>query len=176
MSEHNWTAPQAQRVAINFSGGERAVLENMLDWQRDTLMMKCAGLNAAELKRTPLDHTGISLLGLVRHLADVELFWFRFNLDGEQVPGYYHTMERPDACFEGVAQADAGTDFANFTESVTISRQRASAHELDDQFPFPFGKGNSTLRWIYVHVIQEYARHNGHADLLREKIDGTTGE
>ena len=171
-----WTAPEIDRPRPAIAGDERALLESMLDHMRATLQMKCSGLTEDQLKLQPLGYTNLSLLGLVRHVSDVELFWFRVNLNQEEVSGYYHRSDDAEVAWNQAPQGDAQRDFAHYAESVEKARDIASKHELDAAFTHMFFDGDSSLRWIYLHLIQEYGRHCGHADLLRQAIDGTTGE
>ncbi|MFE9253005.1 DinB family protein [Streptomyces sp. NPDC007088] len=157
--------------------GERALLTGYLRDQRLTLELKCAGLDAEALARRSVPPSGLSLLGLVRHLADVERKWFREVMAGQEVERHYRTAANPDGDFEG-ARADPG----EIAEAWRVWRAEvAFAERLVDAVPDlatpaawdgkPF-----ELREILVHLIEEYARHNGHADLLRELIDGRIGQ
>ncbi|MCA1216833.1 DinB family protein [Streptomyces sp. 8L] len=158
--------------------GERELLEGWLDHHRATLALKCAGLSDAQLRRPAVAPSGLSLLGLVRHLAECERGWFRETLDGEDVPGIYFTDEDPDGDFHPGEDATWAEAYATWQAEIAEARRRAAAHRLDDAAA---GRGQRetgrpfTLRWIYTHMIEEYARHNGHADLLREALDGATG-
>ncbi|KJS53786.1 Mini-circle protein [Streptomyces rubellomurinus subsp. indigoferus] len=162
------------RTSTPRTAGERATLAGFLDYQRGTLAMKCAGLSTEQLRARVLAPSGLSLLGLVRHLAEVERGWFRNVLAGEDAPGFW---SHPDGSY---AEFDADT--ADPEEAFAIWRQEcdharelvAAAESLDVQGHF--GEEAFSLRWILGHMVEEYARHNGHADLLREHLDGTTGE
>ncbi|WP_351234679.1 DinB family protein [Streptomyces sp. NPDC002133] len=157
--------------------GERAMLEGFLDYHRETLAMKCAGLDDAQLRRAPLSPSELSLLGLVRHLADVERHWFRRVLADEQAPPLYYSEADPDGEFHVGEQDTWDEAHATWRAEIAKAREAAASRTLDDvstrkgQAGEPF-----SLRWIYTHMIEEYARHNGHADLIREQIDGATGE
>jgi uncharacterized damage-inducible protein DinB len=173
----NWIAPPVDRVEPPYvADDERASLDSWLDYHRNTLLWKCAGLTGEQLTRTPVAKSTLSLLGLVRHMADVERIWFRFRFAGEPVRPIYWSDEREDADFELVDPANAEADFAAFAAEVAAARQAAAGRSLEE--PFTFGKRQirSDLRWVYVHMIEEYARHNGHADLIRELVDGATGD
>jgi uncharacterized damage-inducible protein DinB len=156
------------------------MLNAWLDFHRDTLLLKCAGLTDDQLRLQSVPGSTLSLLGLVRHMTDVERGWFRCALAGEEVPPLYRTAENPEGDFAGVATADVGETFKIFDRECDLARQAvAAAPDLD-----AFGRADGrragvrrpfTGRWILVHMIEEYARHNGHADLLRERIDGATG-
>ena len=116
----------------------------------------------------------LSLLGLVRHLADVERSWFRIRLAGEGVTHIFFTETEPDLDFDGAVAdpEEVATAFAAWRREVARAREITSAFELDDTFVHPGTGETLTHRWVLTHMIEEYARHNGHADLLREAIDG----
>jgi uncharacterized damage-inducible protein DinB len=170
------TAPEVNRADTPRRGEERTQLEAWLDYHRDTLLLKCAGLTDDQLRTRSVEPSTLSLLGLVRHMAEVERYWFRRQFAGADLgPLYWYTGDDPDHDFNGVPTADVAADFAAYQEEVLAARSTAAGRSLDDQF---VSRGGVTidLRWIYLHMIEEYARHNGHADLLRERIDGTTGD
>ncbi|MEH1169880.1 DinB family protein [Micromonospora sp. CPCC 205539] len=174
-----WTAPEITRTPEPYVGDERTMLEGWLNYHRDTLLLKCAGLTAEQLKIPSVEPSGLTLLGLVRHLAMVERWWFRVRAAGEQLDDLYCTDESPDGDLEDIADADAATDFATYAAEVAAARAAAAALSLDDTFlrrRRDGGADEMNVRWVYVHMIEEYARHNGHADLIRERIDGATGE
>jgi uncharacterized damage-inducible protein DinB len=145
------------------------MLEAWLDFQRATLLVKCAGLTDDQLRLRACPPSTLSLLGLVRHMNEVEQAWFgRFVGDDAKV------YDRPDADFEDVDGADVAADLAAYRAQVARSQERVAGHGLDETFTGFRGRPVS-LRWLVIHLIQEYARHNGHADLIRERIDGATG-
>ena len=153
---------------------ERTMLEAWLDYERATLAVKCDGLDHDQLRMRAVPPSSMSLLGLVRHMADVEANWFRRVLTGEDRPGIYWSDDNPDGEFDDVAGASVETDFTTWRAECDNARAVASRLRLDD---CGTRKGERvSLRWVLVHMIEEYARHNGHADLLRECIDGVTGE
>ncbi|MEV0268473.1 DinB family protein [Hamadaea sp. NPDC050747] len=155
-------------------GEERTQLDAWLDFHRDTLIMKCAGLTDDQLRRQSVPPSTLSLLGLVRHMAEVERWWFRRQFDGADVGDLFCTEEDPDYDFNGSASSDPAADFAAFREEVEAARVTVTGRSLDETFVD--GRGTTfDLRWVYLHMIEEYARHNGHADLLRECVDGETG-
>ncbi len=156
-----------------FVGDERAVLDGWLDFHRATLLWKCEGLTLDQLKLAPVPTSTLTLLGLVRHLTEVERGWFLPFL-GEQVPDLYCSEDNPDGDFDDVPDADAAGDLARYGEVVDAISELL-AHRRLDEVEVDEGKSYN-LRWIMTHLIEEYARHNGHADLLREAIDGRTGE
>jgi hypothetical protein len=154
--------------------GERATLVGYLRDQRLTLELKCAGLDAADLARRSVPPSNLSLLGLVRHLADVERVWFRERLAGHDAPSHYRSDGGRDGDFEGAVPdpevvAEAWATWR--AEIAFAERLVAEAPDLD-----LVGKQGHVLRRVLVHMIEEYARHNGHADLLRERIDGRVGQ
>lgn len=158
-------------------GDERAVLEHWLDLYRDTLLLKIAGLGADQLSRRTLPPSSMSLLGLVRHLTEVEAYWLRVVLlDEQDVPDYYCTPTSPDGDFDDVDPATAAADVAAYAREVTLSRANTAAWtDLGTPVAGRRRGERVNLRWILVHLIEEYARHLGHADLLREAVDGRTG-
>jgi uncharacterized damage-inducible protein DinB len=166
----SWTAPDVTRIDEPFTGSERGILAGFLDWHRSTLLWKCAGLTGQQLALAPVPPSNLSLLGIVRHMADMERAWFRIRFRGEPLPRPY---DYEDAAFEHTDPAQAEADFAAFTEECDLARKAVALASLDEEFT---GGGRTmSLRWVYTHMIEEYARHNGHADLLRQRIDGATG-
>ncbi|ARE78451.1 DinB family protein [Streptomyces sp. NPDC059558] len=156
-------------------GDERATLTSILQWQRDTLMMKCAGLTEEQLRMKAVPPSGLSLLGLVRHLAEVERGWFRNVLAGEDVRGHFPKNEAGEWTEFHVEDADVADSFRIWDQACERSREIVDAAESLD-VTGDFGDRPYSLHYILTHMIEEYARHNGHADLLREVIDGATGE
>ncbi|MEV0150612.1 MULTISPECIES: DinB family protein [unclassified Nonomuraea] len=164
------------RVDPPLAADERATLSGFLDWQRDTLALKCDGLTSEQLRLPAVEPSGMSLLGLVRHLAHVERAWFRHVLCDEDVPLLWGKESNREADFENVEDASAEEAFAVWRAEVEHAREVSAGLPLDALGKrLRHGEGYSH-RWILVHMIEEYARHNGHADLLRERIDGATGE
>jgi uncharacterized damage-inducible protein DinB len=153
---------------------ERTTLVAFLEWQRATLARKCDGLTAEQLRRRAARPSTLSLLGLVRHLADVERGWFRRTLAQEDVPVIYSSESDPDGEFDNVDSANADEAFATWRAECDRAREIVASHGLDDTGRQRKGHVVS-LRWILVHMVEEYSRHNGHADLLRQRIDGAVG-
>jgi len=172
----SWTAPQITRTDPPPAGDERTTLESWLEFHRQTLLVKCAGLSPEQLKRRSAEPSGLSLLGLVRHMAEVERSWFRRRFAGAPAGWLYCSDDNPDGDFDDVDGADAESDFAAFASEVELARAAAAGHSLDETFFHTRRQVEMNLRWVYVHMIEEYARHNGHADLIRERIDGVTGD
>jgi uncharacterized damage-inducible protein DinB len=171
----SWTAPDITRTDETIAAGERATLEGFLEWYRATLLGKCAGLSADQLATRAVPPSNLSLLGLVRHMAEVERSWFRRRFAGEDVARVYVSEATADAALDEVHPQTAEADFAVFAAELEACRAAAAGHSLEETFAHPRA-GEMSLRWIYAHMIEEYARHCGHADLIRECIDGTVGQ
>ena len=154
------------------------MLELWLDYHRATLLWKCEGLSPEQLAARSVPPSSLSLIGLVRHMAEVERSWFRRVLAGEDDAGpIYYSDADPDGDFDNAAAGNVEDAFTTWRAECDAARVRqAAVASLDD-----VGKGLRhgeavSLRWILTHMIEEYARHNGHADLLREAIDGAVGD
>ena len=148
------------------------MLQAFLDWHRATLLYKCAGLTGEELARKTVPPSGLSLLGLIRHMTKVERTWFRQRFAGEPVDQLFGGDATAD--FESADPARAAADYARLTEEFRLADAAVAHASLDEEFTH--GDELMSLRLLYLHMIEEYARHLGHADLLREQIDGATGE
>ncbi|MEV5682801.1 DinB family protein [Streptomyces sp. NPDC052164] len=173
-----WTAPPVERGNRLGDLGtvtERRMLEGWLGWHRETLLAKCAGLPSAQLARTTVEPSNLTLLGLVRHMAEMERWWFRRSFAGEVIGDVYAGPSDGDEGLDGVHAADAQRDFGRLRTEVEACEAAVAGHDLDETFVSSRGVSLS-LRWVYVLMIQEYARHNGHADFLRERTDGATGD
>ncbi|MDE3721519.1 DinB family protein [Nocardiopsis sp. N85] len=155
-------------------GSEREVLTTHLDWHRTTFEAKCAGLAAEPLSRRAVPPSTLSLHGLIRHLAGGERWWLRIRFAGEEVPMLHYSDDDPDQDFEDLS-GDPVEALARWRAEVERSREITAASSLDDLGADAVHGGPTQLRVILVKLIGEYARHNGHADLLRERIDGATG-
>ncbi|HKH88404.1 MAG TPA: DinB family protein [Acidimicrobiales bacterium] len=158
-------------------GDERTTLLTHLRWHRDTLELKCSGLDAADLARRAVGPSTMSLLGLVRHMAEVERGWFRRKMAGQDAPPHFYSDDDPDGAFDGaVADPDVVAQaWEVWRSEVAFSDQFvAEAPDLDVVGQDP--RGPFSLRELLVHMVEEYARHNGHADILRERIDGRLGQ
>ena len=173
-----WTAPQVERTSPPRQCGEREALEAWLDFHRDTLLGKCAGLSTEQLKERAVPPSGLSLLGLVRHMTEVERWWFRVHAGNQEMPPPYSTTQDRNADFNDTAEADAEANFAAFRTEIEECRKAVLGKDPDEVVPTHGNdpREDADIRWIYLHMIEEYARHNGHADLLRERIDGATGD
>ncbi|HYT09998.1 MAG TPA: DinB family protein [Mycobacteriales bacterium] len=168
-------SPKDDRTEPPLIADERTLLDGFLDYHRQTLLWKCAELTDDQMRERSVPPSQLSLHGLVRHLADVERSWFRQRFAGEDLPDLFYTEDNPDEDFLDTADADVAADLAAFQAEVLAARDTVKDRGLDETFTSPRGRTYS-LRWLYLHMIEEYARHNGHADLLRERIDGATGE
>ena len=168
----------ARRREPSYVLSERDMLEGWLEFHRTTLLLKCEGLDDEARKARPVGTSKLSLHGLVRHMAEVERNWFRRVLLRQTgIPRLF----RPEADWDGDWDSDLvpldeavwADDLAAWQNECEQSRLAAASANLDDK---GWGDGEPvSLRWIYVHMIKEYARHNGHADLLREMADGAVG-
>jgi uncharacterized damage-inducible protein DinB len=153
---------------------EREMLEAWLEFHRTTLVLKCEGVDDVGRKSRPVAQSKLSLHGLVRHMAEVERNWFRRALLRDaDAPWIWYDPAVEDSELVPLDDADWEADLAAWQSECDASRTAAAAHALDDTGERD-GKPCS-LRWIYVHMIEEYARHNGHADLIRELVDGAVG-
>ena len=159
------------------TAGDREMLDGWLEYHRATLLAKCEGLTDEQLKTRSVPPSSLSLLGLVRHMSEVELGWFANGLEADETatPIYCSTAS-PDGDFDDLDSAPVAQVFARFDEEVDRSRRTSAARDLDRATPRPRDGKPLTLRWVLTHMIEEYARHNGHADILREQIDGATGD
>jgi uncharacterized damage-inducible protein DinB len=151
------------------------MLEGWLDYHRALLPAKCAGLDDEQRKHRPVATSLMSLHGLVRHLAEVERNWFGRVLRRQPgMPALFLTEAATGADWAPLEAADWAPDLAAWQAECAAARQEAAAHSLDEVFTGRRGGRlvACSLRWIYNHMIEEYAQHNGHADLIRELIDG----
>ena len=118
----------------------------------------------------------MSLLGLVRHMAEVERVWFRTRVAGEDIGPIFCSDARPEGDFDDVEAADAEDDFATYQREVDAARAVLAARGFDDTFALTRPEATIDIRALVLHMIEEYARHCGHADLIRECVDGATGD
>ncbi|MEV7427485.1 DinB family protein [Streptomyces sp. NBC_01429] len=168
-----------ERTDPSTVAGEREMLESWLDYHRETLALKCAGLSERQLKEASVPPSGLTLIGLVRHMAEVERAWFRRTLADEQAGPLFYSDDDPDGDFHHGEGDTWDETHAIWRAEIARAREVAAPHSLDDRGAGRRDRATGepyNLRWIYVHLIEEYARHNGHADLIRERIDGATGE
>jgi uncharacterized damage-inducible protein DinB len=173
-----FVAPEEDPRSDVPSVGERATLIDFLTGCRQTLELKCQGLSAAQMARRSIPPSNMSLLGLLRHMADVERYWFRQVLSGEDAPRRYRTNEDRDADFNGARPDPAFVSNAwdAWHEEVAYAEQYVDGcGDLGATVPLPDEEEVIAVREVIVHMVEEYARHCGHADLLRERIDGRVG-
>jgi hypothetical protein len=167
-----WTLPAPEPVDGPLTGADRPMLEAYLAWQRDTLLNISAGLTGEQLAMRPLPSSNLSLLGLIRHAAKVERIWFRQRAAGEAIESMYAGSADKDADFNEVDAAEAPAAVQRLRDEWRACDAAATGLSFDHVVD---ARGDAmSLRMVYVHLIGEYARHNGHADLLREAIDGAT--
>ncbi|MBZ4014413.1 DinB family protein [Streptomyces purpurogeneiscleroticus] len=168
-------AGQDERPAPPLVGDEREILTSFLDWHRRTFELKCAGVEPERLSEKSVPPSGLSLHGLIRHLAGVEHWWLRVQFAGERDDFPYYSDDHPDQDFE-MLEGDVEEELAFWRAECAHSRKLvAAAPSLDATGTHAASGQPVALRRILVHLIAEYARHNGHADLLRERLDGATG-
>ncbi|MEW2395037.1 DinB family protein [Streptomyces sp. NPDC046862] len=166
------TLPDGRPIPL-FTGDERPMLESWLAFHRATLALKCADLDDAQLRTASAEPSELTLLGLVQHLAEVERTWFQRVLGGLDVPHLFGPTGfelSPDRGIDGA--------LAVWREEVARGEELSAGRSLDDTGRIangPMAGLEVSLRWIMIHLIEEYARHNGHADIVRERIDGVTG-
>ena len=154
---------------------ERQMLAAWLEYHRTTLLLKCEGLDDQARKARPVATSRLSLHGLVRHMAEVERSWFRRVLQrAPDTPFIWYDPAAEDSELVPLDGADWAADLAAWQAECQASREAAAARGLGDTGRTRAGEPCS-LRWIYLHMIEEYARHNGHADLIRELTDGSVG-
>ncbi|MEU9474780.1 DinB family protein [Streptomyces sp. NPDC048191] len=156
------------------TGSERALLEGWLDFHRATLELKCRGLDDAQVRRAAAEPSSLTLLGLVQHLAEVERNWFQRVLAGLDVPPVFE--EETGYALDPRRGLQDALDV--WRREIARGRELLAARDLEDTGHIvdePMSGLAVSVRWVLIHLIEEYARHNGHADILRERIDGVTG-
>lgn len=161
------------------AGAEKETLTGFLDWQRLTVLVKIDGVSDADLRR-PMVPSGTSMLGMVKHLAYVERWWFQ-KVFMDQDVSFPWSEDDWNADFRIEADETTQDIVDLYKRESDVSRAIIAAASLDDLSRYVKteghkGLGTTSLRWILLHMLEEVARHNGHADILREMIDGTTGE
>ncbi|GAA0358176.1 DinB family protein [Streptomyces blastmyceticus] len=163
------------RTGPPLTGGERETLRAFLDFHRATLAMKCDGLSDEDLRRRSMPPSTLTLLGLVRHMAEVERTWFRRVINAEDVPLVWSDEGDYQAAYDATTSTRSEAFTAWQTEVEHARRIELAAESLDMTGHQPRWNADVSLRLVMLHLIHEYARHNGHADLLREGIDGVVG-
>jgi uncharacterized damage-inducible protein DinB len=171
--------PGVPRMDPDLQADELTLFAQYLDFHRATLAMKCARLGEADLKRRAVATSNLTLLGLVRHLTDVEYGWFCESLDGQPDRKLYYSDDNPNGDFDDLDAAPVAEVWAAYAAQLAESRRILATFgdggEIARGRPSRSGRPFN-VRWILAHMVEEYARHNGHADLLREAIDGQAGE
>ena len=172
-----WLPPEEDPRSDSSPAGERATLIEYLRNYRLTLELKCSGLDAAGLACRSVPPSNLSLLGLVRHMADVEYNWFRRVLAGQDTGWPFWTDDDPETAFTGAVPDPQLVDaaWAAWREEVRFAEQFVE-DAPDLEVTGTYTGGVVSLREVLVHMIEEYARHMGHADLLRERVDGRVGQ
>ena len=163
-----------ERVEPPLHADERGTLTAFLDFHRATLELKCEGLTDDQLREPAVPPSDLSLLGIVRHMAEVERNWLRPVLGGEPMSPIFSNDMDWDAAFRDVAGASVAEAFDAWHAECDHARALVAAApslEVDGER----GGERFSLRWVLTHMIEEYARHNGHADLIRQRLDGSTG-
>jgi uncharacterized damage-inducible protein DinB len=168
-----WTAPEATRTSGPLAADERETLAAFLAFYRITLLQKCAGLTGEQLAEETVQPSNLTLLGLIRHMAKVERIWFRERFAGHVLPPMYDPVKGKDADFEDLEPDRAADDYARLIDEMRLADEAVADALLDDTFTYQ--DSVCSLRLVHIHMIAEYARHIGHADLLRERLDGVTG-
>ena len=156
------------------AGDEKAVLGGMLDHYRSVLLQICSGLTEEELRK-PMVPSGTSLLGIVKHLAFVERGWFQEHVANEPFDWPFDPIADPDGDWRIEDDETAEQIFQLYRDSCEKSRQVLAAASLDDVSELPRRRADYNVRWILCHMLEETARHAGHADILREMIDNKIG-
>jgi uncharacterized damage-inducible protein DinB len=164
-----------ERISPPVIAGEREMLRAYLDFHRATLAMKCDGLSDEDLRRRSMPPSTLTLLGLVRHMAEVERTWFRRVINGEDIPFVWSAKGDYQEAYDASTSTRAEAFPAWQAEVEHARRIEAAAESLDVTGYQPRWDKDVSLRLVMLHMLHEYARHNGHADFLREGIDGTVG-
>jgi hypothetical protein len=164
------------RIDPPLTADERTSLRTWLDFHRSTLLQKCQGLTGAQLAQASVPPSELTLLGLVQHMTLVEWWWFEHNFAGGDMAAPVDTSEDPDFEFHHVVPEEADAAMEAFVHMCAHSRDIEAAAATLDALSVSPERETRDLRWVMVHMIEEYARHNGHADLLRECIDGVVGD
>jgi len=168
-----WRAPDIDRPDGSLTAPEPEMLRGMLAWHRSTLLWKCSGLTAAQLAERSVPPSGLSLLGLIRHLRKVERIWLRTRFAGEPVEPLHGFGAGLASDFDEADAASAREDYEALLAEWRHADRAVAGRSLDEIAEA--GGEPFSLRFVYLHLIVEYARHNGHADLVREGVDGVTG-
>jgi hypothetical protein len=169
-------ASDVTRIEPPFQSDERTSLTGWLDYHRATLLLKCEGLDSEQLALASMPPSTLTLLGLMRHMLLVEWWWFEHVFAGGAAPEPFDTHDDPEYEFTHLFPEHADQHIARFVEECAHSRAIVDRTASLDELSKSPDRDTRDLRWILVHMIEEYARHNGHADLLRQAIDGAVGD
>lgn len=154
------------------TASENELLRGLLAWHRATFLHKCAGLTAAQLAQRSTPPSNLSLLGLLRHLRKVERIWLRTRVAQQAIEPLHGFGSGVDVDFDLIDPNTAEADYEGFLAEIDLADAAVADYAFDEVFDH--GHGSYSLRFVYLHLIGEYARHNGHADLVRERVDGAT--
>jgi uncharacterized damage-inducible protein DinB len=168
--------PEVIRLDPPLESDEKSSLSAWLDFERATLLQKCQGLSGEQLATASVSTTNLTLLGLLQHMLLVEWWWFEHVFAGGSAPEPLDTKGDPEYEFTHLVPLQAEANTALFVEQCEHSRHIVNAADSLSDLSKGTERKARDLRWIMVHMIEEYARHNGHADLIREAIDGSVGE
>ena len=157
------------------TGSESEVMWSMVDYCRSVMLLKCQNLNDDDLKSRASPPSQLTLLGLVRHLSKVEHYWFQQCFLGRNEDFLYSSAEHPNADFDELDSHDVSDVIQRYADVCAESQRLARCHSLDELAARQRHGNEVNLRYIATHMVEEYARHLGHADFLREAIDGSTG-
>lgn len=172
MAGMTWTAPELPLPEFPLTGDERPILEGFMAWHRALLRHKCAGLSGQQLAERAVPPSNLSLLGLVRHMAKVERKWFRERMARKDLEPMYDPALGQDADFEDLDPDRAQADYERLVLECRLADEALAEASFEDTVSSPLGV--ISVRSVVIHMIEEYAQHNGHADLIRERIDGRT--
>jgi hypothetical protein len=167
-----WTAPEVALPEFPLTADERPLLEGFLQWHRLLLQHKCAGLTGEQLAQRSVPPSNLSLLGLVRHMAKVERRWFRELVPARELEPMFDPELGKDADFEDLDPGSAEADYFRLLHEIRLANEALASCSYDDTLSSRMGP--MSVRAVVIHMIEEYAQHNGHADLLRERVDGAT--
>jgi len=169
-----WTVPPRKLPDGPLSGADRPILEGYLGYQRSALLARCQGLTGEQLAQRTVPPSSLSLLGLIRHMAKVERIWFRQRFGAQELEPMYDPALGVDADYDDLDPARAEEDYSRLLAEIELADEAVASLSLEDTIAV---RGDvMSLRAVYLHMIEEYAQHNGHADLLRERLDGVTGD
>jgi hypothetical protein len=163
----------SDRVSEPGVDDEVGLLRGWLAFHRDALAAKCNGLSDVQLVEQSAPPSSLSLLGLVRHMSEMERHYLDNSISGDQLPLHYVTDDEEEADIENLDASMVASSMSNWRAEIQRSNEILDQHpSFDDRT----ASGKRAIRWCVLKVLQEYARHNGHADIVRERIDGLRGE